>query len=361
MVKWLICLCWVLVLLSSCKKSREKIQPTQEKITESVYASGLVKSKGQYQVFSAANGLVAEVFVTEGDLVKKGDPLIRITNTTAQLNTESAKLAADHSSVNANAERLNEARINIDLARSKMETDALMLQRQRNLWSQQIGTRNDLDQRELAYKSSATAYEAARLRFLDLQKQVNFQAKQSQKSLQISKVVSGDYSIKSETAGKVYAILREKGEMVTTQAPVALIGDATAFILELQVDEYDIGRVRQGQQIMLTMDSYKGQVFEAVVEKINPLMNERSKSFTVEAAFVTQPAILYPNLTCEANMIIQVKEKALTIPRSYLLEGDYVLLANNEKTKVTIGLKDYQKVEIINGLNVNDFILKPDE
>jgi hypothetical protein len=107
------------------------------------------------------------------------------------------------------------------------------------------------------------------------------------------------------------------------------------------------------------MDSYKGQSFEAVVEKIYPIMNDRTKSFTVDARFVKQPAALYPNLTCEANIVIQQKEKALLIPRNYLLEGDYILLENKEKKKVTVGLKDYQQVEILSGLTVNDYILKP--
>jgi hypothetical protein len=79
----------------------------------------------------------------------------------------------------------------------------------------------------------------------------------------------------------------------------------------------------------------------------------------VEAEFITPPPALYPNLTTEANIIIAVKEKVLTIPRSYLQDDGTVLLANKEKRKITTGLKDYQKVEIISGLSVNDVILKP--
>jgi multidrug efflux pump subunit AcrA (membrane-fusion protein) len=150
-------------------------------------------------------------------------------------------------------------------------------------------------------------------------------------------------------------LLIEKGEMVSTQSPVALVGDATSFILELQVDEYDIARLKVGQQIVLSMDSYKGQVFRAIVEKINPVMNERSKSFTVEAEFVNQPPVLFPNLTCEANIIIQQKDKALTIPRH--AEDSYVLMANKERRKVTTGLKDYQKSRY-SAATTNDIILK---
>ena len=57
--------------------------------------------------------------------------------------------------------------------------------------------------------------------------------------------------------------------------------------------------------------------------------------------------------------MITKKEKALTIPRNYIMEGDYVLLSNNEKRKVVVGLKDYEKAEIISGLTEKDELIKP--
>jgi len=347
-----------LVLLLSCKKSPEKTQPLQEKITESVYASGIVKSRNQYQVFSAANGLVKQVFVTEGDLVKKGDPILRLSDNTARLNTENARLAKEYAA--ANADKLNQSKIDIDLANARLDNETTLLQKQRSLWQQGIGSQNELDQRELAHANAVNAYNAAKLRYTDLQKQLNFQLRQSQKNLQLSTTVAGDFTVKSEVNGKVYDVLKEVGEMVNIQTPVAIIGDATGFMLELQVDEYDIIRVRLGQKLLLSMDSYKGQVFEAKVDKIDPIMNAQSKSFTVEASFINPPPTLYPNLTAEANIIIQVKDRALTIPRNYLMDSNYVLLATKEKRKVTTGLKDYQKVEIVSGLTANDIILKPE-
>ena len=107
------------------------------------------------------------------------------------------------------------------------------------------------------------------------------------------------------------------------------------------------------------MDSYKGEVFEAIVTKLNPLMNERTKSFLVEATFTRQPPVLYPNLTVEANIITAVKEKALTIPRNYLVDDSLVYISNTEKKSVKTGLKDFQKVEILSGLQSTDVIYKP--
>ncbi len=359
MEKLLFSILTLLLFTSSCKNSGEQTRPIEEKITESVYASGIIKSNNQYQVFPMVNGIITNVFVSEGDLVKKGQKLFQLKDVTARLSTESAQIAAEYSSINANRDKLNQLKIEIDAAKDKMENEASLLAKQKNLWEQGIGSRNDLEQRELSAKLAAKAYKTSLLRYNDLEKQLSLQEKQSRKNLQISNVSTADFIIKSQLNGKVYNVLKEAGEMVNTQSPVAIIGDAAGFIIELQVDEYDITRVKVGQKVLLSMDSYKGEVFIAVVTKIDPIMNEQTKTFKVEAAFVDPPPTLYPNLTAEANIVIKVKEKALTIPRSYLIDDNYVMLSNKEKRKVIVGMKDYEKAEIVGGLTKDDVILKP--
>jgi multidrug efflux pump subunit AcrA (membrane-fusion protein) len=108
------------------------------------------------------------------------------------------------------------------------------------------------------------------------------------------------------------------------------------------------------------MDSYKGKVFEAKVTKINPIMNQRNKTFLVEAEFIQKPEKLYPNLTFEANIIIQSKENALLIPRNFLVNDSTVILSNGEKKKIQIGLKDYQYVEVLSGLSKESILMKPE-
>lgn len=100
--------------------------------------------------------MIDKVLVSEGDIVKKGDGIIRLINTTAELNAENAKLSADYASVAANAEKLNELKITIELAKTKMENDDLLLQKQENLWAQQVGTQNELLQKQLASKPLLT-------------------------------------------------------------------------------------------------------------------------------------------------------------------------------------------------------------
>lgn len=346
-------------LIWGCKKDVEKTQPTIEQISESVYASGIVKSKNQYQVFSSVNGLIQSISVKEGDMVKKGDALFVVQNETSKLNTENAKLSADFANVNATGDRLNELTSAIETAKSKMINDSILLVRQRALWAQQIGAKVELEQRELAYTTSVNNYKSAIFRYNDLKKQLNFAAAQSKKLLSISKTIAQDYIIRSQTAGRVYSISKEVGEIVNTQSSVAIIGNADDFLVELQIDENDIVRIKKGQRVLLALDSYKGQVFEANISTINPIMNDRTRTFTAEANFTQKPPVLYPNLTTEANIVIQSKDKVLTIPRSYLLDDSLVILENNQKQKVIVGLKDYEKAEIISGLGANETILKP--
>lgn len=351
--------CFLLLLLVACKKKPEQTQPLVENISASVYASGVIRARNQYQVFTTVPGIIQDIPVTEGDMVKKGDVLLRLVNEASKLNTENARLSADYAAISANTDKLNEQRLNIDLAKSKMVNDSLLMIRQLNLWKEEIGTRNQLDQAELAFKNSQTYYQSAKLRYNDLKKQLNFSAEQAGNNVKISSVISGDYTVTSKVTGKVYSLLKKKGEVVNTQTPIAVIGDANDFFLELQVDEFDIAKIQLGQEVLISLDSYKGQVFTAKVSKIEPIMNERSRSLTIEASFIERPATLYPFLTAEANIVIQTKEKVLTIPRSYLIEDSLVLLSNKEKRKVIIGLKDYQKAEVLKGLTQNDIILKP--
>jgi HlyD family secretion protein len=347
------------ILFSSCSREQEKISPSIENITESVYASGIIKTKNQYQVFSTVAGNIEKILVTENDLIKKGAPLILVSNRASKITRENALLAADYADVKSNGEKLNDLKNSIALAQSKAQNDSALFKRQQNLWTQSIGTKVDLEQKELAFENSKTTLQSARLKYADLLKQLRFNAEQSKNNLAISNTNESDFTIKSDIDGKVYFLYKQSGEMVNPQTPLALVGDSNNFLLELQVDEYDIAKIKEDQQVLITMDSYKGKVFEAKITKIYPMMNQSSKSFSVEGVFVNQPPVLYPNLTVEANIVIQSKQKALLIPRSYLINDSLVLISKNKTKAVTTGLKDYQKVEIVNGLSASDIIYKP--
>lgn len=349
------------VFLNSCSDNREIVRPSVETITESIYASGSIKSDDQYQVYPTVNGIVEKVFVEEGDLVKPGQPLFAISNGIQQLNKENAALSASFFDLGANREKLEDALQAVNLGRDKMRNDSVMYVRQLALFKQKAITKVELEQRELALENARNNYQAAITNYNSLKRQLAYNSEQAKRNLLISEEITGDYTVKSDIGGKVYALYRKKGELVGPQTPVAVVGNASSFVLEMQVDEYDITRVRKGQKVIISMDSYKGRTFEAVISKIDPMMNERTKSFTVEARFVKQPETLYPNFSFEANIIIRSKENSLLIPRKLLRYDNTVELSGGKRVKVKTGLRDYQKVEILSGLKRTDELIVPEE
>lgn len=351
----------VLQTILSCKEEKETIQPQILDINESVYASGIIKAADEYNVYSAVPGIIRKKLVTEGQLVSAGQALFLIENKTPEINVDNAQLALDLANENYTGAsgKLRELKLRIQLAKDKMASDSMLFLRQKNLWDQGIGTKMDFDQRKLAYDASLNNYLTAKSQYELTESQLKIEVRRAENNYRLANSAKNDYTVKSELAGKVYDIMKEPGELANLQEPLALIGKADNFYIEMQVDEFDIAKIKEGLLIYINMDSYKGRTFEAQISRIYPIMNERTRSFKVEAVFTKAPEILYPNLSVEANIIIQTKKNALTIPRSYLVDGKYVWVSEKEKKEVKIGMSDLQKVEIISGIDTTTSIIKP--
>lgn len=343
----------------SCNKSNNSISPQIKSITESVYASGIVKSKDQYNVFAKTAGIIKTVFVAEGDSVGVGSPIFEIDNTQVTISEKNAGLAASFTRYASNLDKVHDAELNMEVAKKKLENDSLLYYRQKNLWDKNIGSKVELEQRELAFKNSQLLYTSAQTKLSDVKKQLKLTSDQSQNNYSIGKSLKEDLIIRSEVNGKVYKLNLEKGEAASLQLPVAVIGAANVFILELNVDENDILRVKPGQQVFVRMDSYKKEIFEGEITSIDPILNERTRTFIANSGFKTQPPVLYPNLSVEANILINSKEKALTIPRNYLLNDSIVTLYDGSKRNVQTGLMDYNLAEITQGLTEKDKLILP--
>jgi multidrug efflux pump subunit AcrA (membrane-fusion protein) len=242
-----------------------------------------------------------------------------------------------------------------------MKNDSIQFARQKKLLAENAGTQIEYEGSELSYQASSTNYQSAITQYEEYRRQLDFNSSQAQKNARISGIMAKDYTVYSEIDGKVYSITKLKGEMISVQTELAIIGDASKFVLEMQVDESDILRIKLGQKVIISLDSYGDSTFTAKITKINPIMDIRSKTFLLEAEFVKQPSVLYPNMNFEANIIIESKDKAIIIPRNYLIDEHIVLNAKGDSIEVVTGLKNYQQVEIVAGLAVGDKIKQPVE
>lgn len=356
-----ITLCFLVVIFAACRDKSVSISPISGTITESVYAAGRVKAVNQYTVLATVNGILQNIKANAGDSVKQGQILFEIENKATALNSENARLMLELSQENnrKGSDKLQEMELNKNLAYDKYLLDSSLYIRQKKLWDERIGTQMDFDNRRLAFTASRDNYFAASSRFNQLKIALENELKRSKVNYNLTEKLQNDYSIKSDLTGKLYDVLKEKGELVTPQTPLAIVGDADHFLMELEVDENDITKVHVGQTAIVTMDSYKGQAMEATVTKIYPIMNQRSRTFRIEANFNHPPKELYPNLSVETNIVIQTRSNVITIPKEYLVEGKYVLVNKTEKKEVMVGLRDYKKVEITEGLSKEDKIYLP--
>jgi multidrug efflux pump subunit AcrA (membrane-fusion protein) len=341
-----------------CRNNPETTNPKSANIVEGVYASGIVKSENQYEVFTTSNGIVETIFVKEGELVEKGAPIFQIENINSTLSTENARLTSIVNDYTLNRDKVVEAEKYVEFAQKKLTNDSLLLARQQELWRQNIGSKVELEQKELGFENAKVALKKAKVAYDDIIRQLKLASDQSKNNLKIAQAIENDLIIRSAVEGYVYEINVKQGELATSMAPLAIVGKQN-YIIELNVDEFDIVKIRKGQKVLIRMDSYENRAFEAEVSFIYPIMNERTRTFKVEAVFTKRPEVLYLNLTLEANIIIQERKHVLTIPTSYLLNDSFVLLEDGTERLLKIGLQDYNITEIVSGIDEDTKVRMP--
>jgi len=241
----------------------------------------------------------------------------------------------------------------------KYQNDSINYERQKGLWSKNVGSKADLDSRKLQFESSKQQLNSIKNKYLRTQNELRQQVKQAENNYQSSLFQTKDFTVKSNLNGVVYSINKNVGELISPQQPIATIGSKTNFIAELLIDEVDIARVELNQKVIISLEAYKNQVFEAKVTKIYPQKNERSQTFKIEALFVKMPEKLYPGLSGESNIVISEKQNCLTIPKAYYNNGK--VLTDNGEVEVKIGLESLGQFEIISGLDSTTNIYLPKE
>jgi HlyD family secretion protein len=351
----------LIVLFSACGKERESTKPSHEELVEAVYSSVVIEPVNAYKVNSSITGYIDEVYFNEGDFVKKGDLLFLISNKPIALNEQNAELNYEllKDSYDGTANLIEEMKLDQKSSKMKMMNDSVNYQRFKMLFEKNACSKYELDNASMAYELSKNTYLSVSKRIVRKEKELKNQINQSKNNLNASSLKTNDYLIRSNIDGKLFQTFKEKGEFVSMQEPIAIVGDAKSYKLKMLIDEVDISKVTIGQKVLVTLEAYKNKVFEAKITKIAPKMDAQTQTFEIEAVFVDQPARLYMGLTGEGNIVISEKKKALVIPREYLLPGNKVETENG-MVKVKTGLSNWSFIEIVSGLDENTVILKPE-
>ena len=296
----------------------------------------------------------------EGDSVSKGESLLKILNTNPELNLQNAKLQLEMAkeSYEGGSNLLNELRDEMEIARLKFRNDSINFVKQKNLWNQNIGTQNAFEAKELAYKTSKSNLAILQNRYERTADDLKTQLDLAQNNYKTALNTNQEHLIESVIDGKVYSLFKEPGELVSPQEPLAMVGRADEFIIEMSVDEVDIARIDLEQTVVVSLDAYPNQTFQAKVNKIYPQKNQATQTFMVEAVFVSPPDKLFSGLSGEANIVIRTKMNTMVIPREYLT-GDGRVKTGESLIKVETGLMDLENVEILSGIDTATNIYLP--
>lgn len=352
----------LLTFLGSCSDSKERVYPEFRQLTASVYTSVTVQPDSLYQVYAAVGGILDEWLVEEGDSLKKGQGVVRIVNNQPELNTENARLSLElarenYSGSNAILQSLQDE---ILAARLQVKNDSLNYYRQKALWEQQIGSKAEYEGRELAYQLSRNKLSVLEGNLARTTNELRTRLIQAQNNYRSAQITTDDFTVSSKINGTLYAFYKNPGEIISLLEPLGTIGKTDDFVIEMLADEKDIVQIEKGQRVLVTLDAYPNKVFEAHVDKIIPKKDERSQTFKVEALFKNPPEQLYPGLAGEGNVIVGDNKKALTIPRSYLVNGNRVRTEDG-LVEVRAGLGNLEYVEILEGITEATAVLKPEQ
>ncbi|MEQ8324980.1 MAG: efflux RND transporter periplasmic adaptor subunit [Vicingaceae bacterium] len=353
---------FILLMFSACQNEQQRIKPGFGSFTESVYASLNVQPVDNYQVFVNRPALIDNIYVEEGDTVYKGHILATLAHDNEERIMQSARLQLElaEKKFKGEASALSSIQAEINSVKKELELDSMNYLRQQDLWDKGIGSKVELENKKLKYELNFNRYSSLYQKYIEsrLELETNYQVSINQ-LLSAERNLS-DYTIRALMDGMVYTLSKKRGEFISTQEPFATIGKANEFILDMSVDEADIPRIKEGQLAIIALDAYPEEVFEANVSKIFPSKDTRNQTFTVEARFKKVPMTLYAGMSGEANIVINVMENSVFIPREYLTERNTVYTDEGE-VKVGTGLMNMEDVQITSGLDTATWIVKQDE
>lgn len=351
--------------LASCafQAEQESTKGQVRDITEAVYASVTIRPETSYHPQTSRSGLIEEIYVEEGDLVKKGDRLFQLSIsadlgnrlTNAQLNLGEAKanfMGKDNLLRNIETE--------IESVRQQLTLDSTNLARQQRLWKQNIGKKIDLDRATRTYQATLSQLRVLEYSYSQTLSNLENNYKKAVNLLQTEREQVSDFTILAKMDGKVYQIHKEVGELLNPQEQFAEIGSADDFLVEMDIDEVDITSVSLGDTVVISLEAYPDEVFTAYIEKVSPMKDELTQTFRVESRFIHTPEKLYYGLSGEASIVVDQREGALLIPTDYLMEGNRVMTVQGE-VGVKIGVKNMEFVEIRSGIDSTTVILKPEQ
>jgi len=349
-----------LFLLTGCTGQNE-IKPQRKDIVDAVFGSGHIENRDQYAVTANTDGYLKESWVAEGDTVKPGEKLFRLTNDVQQTQVSNAltNLQYAKSNVQPKAPQIEQLKTQILQAQDKLSLDSTNYARYSRLVKTQAVSTSDFDNAQLQYRSSSSSLKVLQHNLADLQKQLNLSVENAAAQYNIQQENNNYYNITGRANGTILSLAKKNGDYVKKGDIIAQVA-AGQPVIKLYIAEDDIQRLKVGQQTLISLNSNKDKVLKAKITKIYPSFDSNEQAFIVEAEFIDNPGTLRNGTQLQCNIIVEEKKNVLVVPTYSIINGDYVMLKDaKEKTQVKTGIRTLEWTEILSGLSEKDVLVQP--
>ena len=319
-------------------------KPSKQSIVNKTVATGSILPMEEVLIKPNISGVIEEIYVEAGDLVQANDLIAKI-------------------KVIPNLSSLNQARNAIDRAKITLNDEKRKYDRQKSLYEKGVISKQDLEQFEVTYQQAEQAYEAARQNY-DIVKTGTTKGLGS----------SANTLIRSTVPGMVLEMPVEVGNQVIESnnfnegTTIAALADVSKMIFEGKVDESEVGKIKEGYPLEITVGAIENATFDAVLDYIAPKgkLENGAIQFEIKGTLQKQDTtFIRAGLSANASIILARADSVLSIKEAVVQFDDeskspFVEVKTGEKEferrDITLGISDGIHVEVKEGLNEDDEI-----
>jgi RND family efflux transporter MFP subunit len=308
---------------------------TRQEVVEYVTVVGNLVGEATVDVSPRVNGRIESIAVRLGDRVAKGQ-------TIAKMDDRDVK------------EQVKQAEASLQLARATarqrefdMKASLTTFERQKNLYEQQLQTKQTLEDAEARYNASSAQLDVAKA-----------QVMQMQARLDELKITLSNTVIQSPVDGFVAKRTLDPGAFSSANTPLVSVVDIDNVRLVANLVEKDFRRVTAGVEARVEVDAFPGETFGGKVSRVAPVFDAATRTATLEIEVPNPGFRLKPGMYARVRLTVDRRPDALTVPRNAVVDNDGkrgVFLVDDGNVvrfnPVRTGLQDADKVEILEGLN----------
>jgi RND family efflux transporter MFP subunit len=377
------------VLMSGCAKpeAAEVEQPapvqvtgvTQEPIRRIVAGDGVLFAVGQTSVMPNINKPVVKFYVNRGDHVKQGQLVATLEARDLKAAVENAKAVVNQAVLNVHTTDLATVPESVVKAQADLENDTAqvnaakkLLDSQQKLFEEGALAGRRVDEARLAYVTANTQLDGAKehLRTLnavsktDQIKTAQAQQQAAEAQLQAAEAQLSYSEIHSPRSGVVSDRPLYEGEMAVPGTPMMTVMDISKLVARINIPQNLGGSVRIGQTAEVT-PADGGDAVQGRVTVVSPATDPASTTTQIWVECDNPGEKLRVGASVHVKIITELVKNATTVPASAILPGEEggtaVLVIDADsiahKHAVTIGIREGNKVQILNGTRPGDEVV----